>query len=90
MKSLAWLQWPTNIGRMSKAHAFIVTDGERSPRTLCHNYPGYMNEASPADPVTCDRCASCDGEMRARGRPKQVEDKTIYLPRHTFEEWAAA
>ncbi len=90
MKSLVWLQWPTNIGRMSKAHAFVVVDGERLPKTLCHNYPGYMSEAVPADPVTATRCASCDGEMRSRGKRKLPEDRTIYFPRHKFEEWAAA
>jgi len=48
-----------------------------------------MSEAVPADPVTATRCASCDGEMRSRGKRKLPEDRTIYFPRHKFEEWAA-
>lgn len=86
--SLVWLQWGC-----PKVHAFVVTDGIRSERTLCNNYIGRGSEpeAVIADPVLGDRCAHCDGVLRSRGQATRVRDSDrldVYRPFHKFEEWA--
>lgn len=102
MRAIRWVEWPKRILRpeahfgptyvetIQLAHAFVTSDG-RIDQALCGATPlGVVRIVHPA--VEHRKCAACDEALRAMGGPhppavNERSTSTVYLPRHTIEEW---